>query len=140
MTRLPLALLLVCTACGYNPPPRVDTANPAYLADRDACETSAAAEVNLRNAKTGLAWFSSPVRRWSQISDSTQSCMADHGYGRLRWCTADELRSGDRQGNVIVTSSGVQCSDPPSAPTTRPADISPPAPAPSAKAATRTPK
>lgn len=137
MRTLPLACLLTLTACGYTPPPRVDTASPAYIADRDACESASAAAVNQRNAKTGLAWFSSPVRRWSQISDATQSCMAGHGYGRLRWCTADELRDGNRQGDVVVTSSGVQCSDPPTA---RPADTSPPAPASSAKAAKRSPK
>lgn len=140
MKTLPLACLLMLTACGYHPPPRVDTASPAYVADRDACESTSATDVNQHNAKTGLAWFSSPVRRWSQISDATQSCMASRGYGRLRWCTAEELRSGDRQGNVIVTSSGVQCSDPPTAPTTRPVDTSPPAPASSAKAAKRTPR
>jgi hypothetical protein len=134
---LPLAALLTLTACGYQPPPRVDTASPVYVADRDTCEDNSATAVNRQNAKTGLAWFSSPFRRWGQISDATQSCMAGHGYGRLRWCTADELRSGDRQGNIIVTSSGVQCSDPPSA---RPADTSPPAPASSAKAAKRTPQ
>lgn len=137
MKTLPLAALLTLTACSYQPPPRVDTASPVYVADRDTCEDSSATAVNRQNAKTGLAWLSSPFRRWGQISDATQSCMAGHGYGRLRWCTADELRSGDRQGNVIVTSSGVQCSDPPSA---RPADISPPAPASSAKAAKRTPQ
>lgn len=137
MRHLPFAALLTLTACGYQPPARVDMSNPVFVADREACENKSASEVNQRNAKTGLAWFSSPVRRWSQISDATQSCMAGHGYGRLRWCTAEELRSGDRQGNVIVTSSGVQCSDPPTA---RPADISPPAPVSPAKAATPTPK
>ena len=140
VTRGALAALLMLTACGYQPPPRIDTASPVYVADRDACESAAATDVNQRNAKTGLAWLSSPVRRWSQIGDATQSCMANHGYGQLRWCTADELRSGNRQGNVVVTSSGVQCSDPPSAPTTRPADTSPPAPASSGKAGKRSPK
>ncbi len=137
MRHLSFAALLMLTACGYRPPARVDTSNPVYVADRDACRSKSTTEVNQHNAKTGLAWFSSPVRRWSQISDATQSCMADHGYGRLRWCTAEELQSGNRQGNVIVTSSGVQCSDPPTA---RPADTSPPAPASAAKAAKRTPK
>ena len=137
MKTLPLAALLTLTACGYQAPPRVDTTSPVYTADRDTCEDTSATAVNRQNAKTGLAWFSSPFRRWGQISDATQSCMANHGYGRLRWCTAEELRSGDRQGNVIVTSSGVQCSDPPTA---RPADTSPPAPASSAKTAKKTPK
>lgn len=99
--------------CGYTPPPHTDIAAPAYIADRDACERMSASEVNKTNAKTGLAWFSSPVRRWSQISDTTQACMAGKGYGRLRWCTPDELRGGNRQGGSVVTSSGLQCVDPP---------------------------
>ncbi len=136
MRFLPVACLLTLAACGYQPPTRVDTSNPTYVADRDACESKSASEVNQHNAKTGLAWFSSPVRRWSQIGDATQSCMASRGYGRVRWCTAEELHSGNRQGDMIVTSSGVQCSDPP----TRPADISPPAAASPAKAAKTTPR
>ncbi len=116
MKFLAVCSLLALAACGYHPPPQTDTASPAYIADRDACEDKSAGEVNKINAKTGLAWFSSPVRRWSQIADTTQTCMAGKGYGRVRWCTPDELRSGNRQGNMIVTSSGVQCSDPPTHP------------------------
>lgn len=113
-----LAVLPVLTlaACGYQPPPQTNTASPAYVADRDACQDKSASDVNKINAKTGLAWFSSPFRRWSQIADTTQSCMADKGYGRLRWCTPAELQSGSRQGSMIVTASGVQCSDPPTRP------------------------
>ncbi|MDP9095810.1 MAG: hypothetical protein M3N26_04505, partial [Pseudomonadota bacterium] len=69
------------------------------------------AEVNAHNAKTGLDWFASPVRRWTQIGTATAACMAARGHGQTRWCTADELRSG--VGHPVVTSSGVQCSDPP---------------------------
>ena len=114
----PLLALSVLTlaACGYHPPPQTNTSSPAYIADRDTCEDKAASDVNKTNAKTGLAWFSSPVRRWGQIADATQNCMAGKGYGRLRWCTADELRGGSRQGSVIVTASGVQCADPPTRP------------------------
>jgi hypothetical protein len=113
---LSVSSLLILAACGYHPPPQTNTASPAYVADRDACEDKSSTDVNKTNAKTGLAWFSSPVRRWSQIADAAQSCMAGKGYGRVRWCTADELRSGNRQGSMIVTSSGVQCSDPPAHP------------------------
>lgn len=112
MKLLSVLPLLTLAACGYHPPPQTNTASPAYVADRDACEDNAASTVNKANAKTGLAWFSSPVRRWSQIADATQACMGEKGYGRVRWCTADELHSGSRQGNMIVTASGVQCSDP----------------------------
>lgn len=116
MRHLYVLPLLALAACGYHPPPGTNTGNPAFVADRDACEDQSESAVDKTNAKTGLAWFSSPVRRWGQISDATQSCMAGKGYGRLRWCTADELRSGNRQGNLVVTSTGVQCSDPPSHP------------------------
>lgn len=131
MRMLPIACSLLLAACGYQPPARVDTSSPAYVADRDACKRQSTTEVNQHDIKTGLAWFSAPVRRWSQISDATQSCMAGRGYGRVRWCTAEELRSGSRTGDVIVTSSGVQCSDPP----TRPTDTSPPDAASPVKAA-----
>jgi hypothetical protein len=110
------AIPVTLAGCGYQPSPRVDTANPAYIADRDACEDKSSGDVNKASAKTGLAWLTSPVRRWGQISDTTQACMASKGYGRVRWCTPEELRSGNHQGNMIVTSSGVQCSDPPTRP------------------------
>ena len=116
MKSLAVFSLLTLAACGYQPPPQTNTANPAYVADRDTCEDQSHDQVNKTNAKTGLAWFSSPVRRWSQIADATQSCMAGKGYGQVRWCTPEELRSGNRQGSMIVTSSGVQCSDPPTHP------------------------
>ena len=113
VVRWPLALLLGLVGCGYTPPAQTDVAAPAYRTDLTACEDTASKDVNTHNAKTGLAWFASPVRRWGQISDATQACMVGKGYGRVRWCSADELRSGTRSGNVVVTSSGVQCSDPP---------------------------
>ena len=94
---------------------------PRIKTDLDACQDQAATKVNETNAKTGLAWFASPVRRWSQIGGATRACMAAKGYGEVRWCTADELRRGSRQGDVIVTASGVQCVDPPSADRRRPA-------------------
>ena len=125
--------LLTLSACGYHPPPQTNTASPAYVADRDACEDKSTADVNKTDAKTALAWFGSPFHRWSQIADATQSCMAGKGYGRVRWCTPEELRSGNRQGGMIVTASGVQCSDPP----THPTDTFPPATGKTAPAAMR---
>ncbi len=113
MRPLALIALLALAGCGYEPPAQTNTDAPAYKQDREACEDSAATAVNAHNAKTGPAWFASPFRRWSQIADATQSCMAGKGYGRLRWCTADELAGGTRSGNLVVTSSGVQCADPP---------------------------
>ena len=143
MKPLALTLLLGLAACGYRPPPATDTANPGYVAARDACQSSATTAVDRSNAKTGLAWMSSPVTRWGEIGDATSSCMDGKGFGRLRWCTPAELRSGTRpnaaMSGMVVTASGVQCSDPPTDPSTHPADTSPPASAPKAKAGKRSP-
>lgn len=109
----PALLLLALAACGYAPPAQTDVSKPAYSADLLACRDTAATDVNARNAKTGLAWFSSPVRRWGQIEDGVQACMAGKGYGRLRWCSDEEIRTGTRAGNLVVTAGGIRCSDPP---------------------------
>ena len=120
-----LATLLLTQGCGYAPPPRADTAAPQYEADLDKCRDDTATAVNKRNAKTGLAWFASPVTRWGQIGDGVSACMAARGYGRSRACTAEELRTAG--GNRVVTTAGVRCSDPATPPEARPADTSPPA-------------
>jgi len=78
----PALLLLLVGACGYHPPPQTDVSAPAYTADLDACQDTAASEVNKRNAKRFFAWVSSPVRRWGQISDAVEACMAGKGYRR----------------------------------------------------------
>ena len=123
------ATLLLLSGCGYSPPPRTDGAAPQdaqrYEADLDKCRDDTATAVNKRNAKTGLAWFASPVTRWGQIGDGVSACMGARGYGRLRVCTAEELRTGG--GSRTVTTAGVRCSDPPTPPEARPADTSPPA-------------
>ncbi len=105
---------LLLAGCGYTPPAQTNRATPTYTADLGACEDSASSAVNQRNAKTGLAWFTSPVRRWWQLGDSVTTCMAEKGYGRLRTCTDEELRAGNRRA-VMVTAAGVQCADPPDA-------------------------
>ncbi len=107
-----LAALLVPASCGYTPPPRTDTSSPTYQTAVDACDDAVSSAVNKRNAKTGLAWLASPVRRWSQIGDGVSACMAQKGYGRTRACTPAELRQGNRSPNLVVTASGIQCSDP----------------------------
>lgn len=123
--RAVLPVLLLLAACGYTPPPRTDTAAPQYKADLKKCEDDTAGAVNKRNAKTGLVWFASGVTRWGEIGDGVAACMASHGYGRTRACTADELRTGG--GNRLVTAEGLRCFDPPSAPEARPAGTSAPA-------------
>lgn len=62
-----------------NPPPgpRAD----AYRNDYAACDTSVPNAVDKRNAKTGLAWIASPIRRWGQIADGIDACMAAKGWG-----------------------------------------------------------
>jgi hypothetical protein len=83
MRPLPAVFVVICAgACSYTPPPGTDTAKPAYKTDLEACQSSAATAVNQRNAKTGPAWLLSPVRRWGQIRDEVQTCMAGKGYGR----------------------------------------------------------
>lgn len=109
---LVLLAALLATACGYTPPGRVDAASPKYAADLDACDASVPDAVNKRNAKTGHSWFLSPITRWSQIDDGLNACMAGKGWGRVRSCTAEELRSGGRAGGMVVTARGVQCADP----------------------------
>ncbi len=107
------ALLLACTGCGYSPPAQTDTALSSYKTDLEACHQTAEADVSKQNAKRALTWLASPVRRWGQIGDATGSCMAEKGYGQLRWCRDDELANARRSGNVVVTAAGVQCVQPP---------------------------
>ena len=74
-------VLLACVTagCAYEPPVR-DRAVPTYQADLQACQDSVPAAVNARNAKTGLGWFSSPVRRPFQIRAGMRTCMAGKGH------------------------------------------------------------
>ena len=132
------ASVLLLPGCGYSPPPATDTAAPQYEADLDACRASVSKAVNARNAKTGLRWFASGVTRWPDIDEGVSACMATKGYGRIRTCTAEELRTGG--GGRTVTAAGVRCSDPPILPEARPAGTSPPVPdAPAASGKKRRP-
>ncbi len=115
MKSLLILLPLLAAGCGYEPPAQADRGAPTYEADLSGCKSTVASDVNKRNAKTGLAWFASPVRRWGQISEGVQTCMVSKGYGQVRWCTDDEIKSGNRSGAVVVTAAGLQCSDPPDA-------------------------
>lgn len=108
-----LIAALAVSGCGYEPPPETNTASPAYGSDLKTCKSTAGETVAKQNVKRFPTWVFSPVTRWGQADTAVQTCMASKGYGRLRWCTPDELRGGTKTGGVIVTSSGVQCSDPP---------------------------
>lgn len=82
MTRAVLLSLTMAAAlagCAYEPPV-ADRSRPSYAADLQACQDSVPAAVNTQNAKTGLAWFSSPFRRSFQIRDGMRGCMAAKGY------------------------------------------------------------
>lgn len=79
MNRALIAMGLLVAGCAYEPPVR-DRSAPAYQTDLSACQDSGRAAVNARNAKTGLAWFSSPVRRPFQIREAVRACMEGKGY------------------------------------------------------------
>lgn len=72
-------LALVTAGCAYEPPV-ADRAKASYAADLQACQDTVPSAVNARNAKRGLDWFSSPVRRPFQIRAGMRDCMAAKGY------------------------------------------------------------
>ena len=72
-------LLAGLAGCAYEPPVR-DRAAPTYQADLLSCQDSVPSAVNARNAKTGLDWFSSPVRRPFQIRAGMRACMESKGH------------------------------------------------------------
>lgn len=75
-----LGVLAVAGCYGYEPRVETDRAAPKYQADLAACQQSSVDAVNKRNAKTGLAWISSPVRRPFQIREAIRSCVREKGY------------------------------------------------------------
>ena len=117
MLRAILVLLILSgagaglAACGARPPP-ADARTAAFERDHEACDAAVPDAVNKRNAKTGLAWFTSPIRRWGQIDEGMSACMQGKGWGRTRACTAAELRAGNRAPNLTVTGAGIRCTDP----------------------------
>ena len=76
-----LSGLLAVTGCyGYEPRVETDRTAPKYQADLAACQETSVDAVNKRNAKSGLDWFSSPVRRPFQIREAIRSCVRAKGY------------------------------------------------------------
>ena len=75
-----LGVLAVAGCSSYEPRVGTDRAAPKYQADLAACQDSSVAAVNKRNAKRGLDWFSSPVRRPFQIREAIRSCVKAKGY------------------------------------------------------------
>ncbi len=76
-----LSGLLAVTGCyGYEPRVETDRTAPKYQADLAACQETSVDAVNKHNAKSGLDWFSSPVRRPFQIREAIRSCVRAKGY------------------------------------------------------------
>ena len=105
-----LAALLLAACAGT--PPAAEAGSAAYRTDHDACDAAVPGAVNKRNAKTGLAWFASPITRWGDIAEGMNACMAGKGWGRTRTCTPAELAAGSRTPGLLVTATGIRCSDP----------------------------
>lgn len=75
-----LGMLAVTGCYSYEPRVETDRAVPKYRADLAACQETSVDAVNKRNAKSGLDWFSSPVRRPFQIREAIRSCVKAKGY------------------------------------------------------------
>ena len=75
-----LALLAAAGCSSYEPRVGTDRTAPKYQSDLAACQANSADTVDKRNAKRGLDWFSSPVRRPFQIREAIRSCVKSKGY------------------------------------------------------------
>jgi len=81
MKRMIVLLMGLGTAgCISSYAPAVRGAGPAYQADLAACQAQSTDAVNKRNAKTGLAWFGSPVRAPFQVRPEIRACLKAKGY------------------------------------------------------------
>jgi len=72
--------VLGAAGCVSSYAPAVQGAGPAYQADLAACQEQSTDAVDKRNAKTGLAWLSSPVRRPFQVRPEIRACLKAKGY------------------------------------------------------------
>ena len=75
-----LAAALGATGCVSSYAPAVQGAGPAYQSDLAACQEQSTAAINKRNAKTGLAWLTSPVRAPLQVRLAIRECLKAKGY------------------------------------------------------------
>lgn len=83
MKRFVLLMVLSAAGCSAYAPAMqagTDVAAPAYQADLLTCQGQSGAAVDKRNAKTGLAWFASPVRRPFQVRAEIRTCLRAKGY------------------------------------------------------------
>ncbi len=75
-----LVMVFGTAGCISSYAPSVRGAGPAYQADLATCQEQATTAVNKRNAKTGLAWFSSPFRAPFQVRPEIRDCLKAKGY------------------------------------------------------------
>lgn len=75
-----LVMGLGTAGCVSSYAPAAQGAGPAYQADLAACQEQSTDAVNKRNAKTGLAWFSSPFRAPFQVRPEIRACLKAKGY------------------------------------------------------------
>ncbi len=75
-----IAGVLLTSCSSYAPPMQAERRGPAYDAALAACQEAAPGAVNKRNAKTGLDWFASPIRRPFQIRAEIRACLDTKGF------------------------------------------------------------
>lgn len=77
---LPLLLAGALGACSLDPNVAIGRDVATYQTDLAACRASVGETVDRENAKTGPAWFASPVRRPFQVRDGVRTCLSAKGY------------------------------------------------------------
>jgi hypothetical protein len=75
------ALLLGLSGCGsYDPPVQADHTSEHYKADLEACRTSSAHAVYIKNAGSPGTWIISPIIGPPKVRAGIRACMAGKGY------------------------------------------------------------
>lgn len=82
MARMRRAMLLLglLAGCAAYEPAGLDRTRPAYQTDLVECQENEPVVVDEYNAKYGLRWVASAVRRPFQVRDAIRGCMAGKGY------------------------------------------------------------
>lgn len=82
MTHMGRAILLLglLAGCAAYEPAGLDRTKPAYQTDLVECQVNEPVVVDDYNAKYGLRWVASLVRRPFQVRDAIRTCMAGKGY------------------------------------------------------------
>jgi hypothetical protein len=75
------ALLLGVSGCApYDPPAQGDHSSDHYKADLEACRTSSARAVYLKNADNPGTWIISPITGPPKVRAEIRTCMRGKGY------------------------------------------------------------